>query len=255
MRSAAFAGQEFAASLPWSAAAVVVVLALTYFAAQRAGRHNVIDSAWGVLFCAAAIVAFWRSAGQGDDARRWLLLFMTLLWGIRLAVHITRRGRGKGEDPRYQNLLAGRGALQTILMVYLLQGVLAYLISAPVQVGMFEPGPLTPVALLGIVLWLVGIAFEAVGDRQLERFKADPDHGLVLDTGLWRYTRHPNYFGDACVWVGIFCVAAGHWPGLLTVISPLIMVYLLAFGSGKRVLERSMAQRPGYRDYMEHTSG
>lgn len=254
-----FAGDRFAGSLLPAAAAILAVLVLTYLASRIAGRHSVIDTAWGLLYCAAAIVGFLAGSGHGDTGRRWLLLAMTLLWGLRLAVHIGRRSIGKGEDPRYEQLLRDRGPLHTIGLVYGLQGVLAYLIAMPILVGCFEPGSLGVLALIGVLLWIVGLLFETVGDWQLERYKADKaagkDVGQVLDRGLWRFTRHPNYFGDACVWVGIFAVSAEHWPGLLTVFSPVIMVYLLAFGSGKRVLERSMAQRPAYRDYMARTSG
>jgi steroid 5-alpha reductase family enzyme len=254
-----FAGHRFAESLLPAAGALLLVLVLTYLAGRIAGKHSVIDTAWGLLYCAAAIVAFLASSGHGDAGRRWLLLAMTLLWGLRLAAHIGRRSIGKGEDPRYEQMLRDRGPLQTIGLVYGLQGLLAYLIAMPILVGCFEPGGLGVLALIGVLLWVVGVLFEGVGDWQLERYKADKaagkDVGQVMDGGLWRYTRHPNYFGDACVWVGIFAVSAEHWPGLLTVFSPVIMVYLLAFGSGKRVLERSMAQRPGYRDYMARTSG
>ncbi|MGH9061939.1 MAG: DUF1295 domain-containing protein, partial [Acidimicrobiales bacterium] len=231
------------------------VLAVTYLVSRRTGRHCVIDTAWGLMFCAIALAAFAASADRGDTARRWLILAMTLLWGLRLAVHVTRRNRGKGEDPRYTALLAGHGRWFPLLAVYLSQGALAFLISMPIQVAVFQRGALTPLAWAGVALWLPGMLFETVGDAQLARFKADPDRGGVLDTGLWRYTRHPNYFGDACVWAGIFLVAAGHWPGPLTVASLAVMVYLLAFGSGKAVLERAMAERPGYRDYTRRTSG
>ncbi len=250
---------SFAGTVALAATAVLAVLALTYLASRIVGRHSVIDTAWGLLFCAVAAVAFLRSAGSGDPARRYLLLAMTLLWGLRLAVHIGRRSIGKGEDPRYAELLRDRGPLQTVALVYGLQGVLALLVSAPILVGSFESGGLSVLAAVGVLLWLVGVLFEGVGDWQLERYKrakaAGIDVGPVLDSGLWRYTRHPNYFGDACVWLGIFCVSADRWPAILTVFSPVIMVYLLAFGSGKRVLERSMAQRPGYRDYLARTSG
>ena len=248
-------GSAFAHALLWSAIAIAVILVLTYVAAKRLGRHSVIDVVWGLLFCAAAVAAFVASDGHGDSARRGLLLVMALVWGLRLAVHIGRRSRGKGEDPRYDELRKNRGELGTILVVYVLQGVLAYVISAPLLVGAFGDSPLGVLAVLGVVVWLTGLVFEAVGDWQLERFKADPNRGDVMDRGLWRFTRHPNYFGDACVWAGIFLVTAEHWPGVLTVFSPAIMIYLLAFGSGKRVLERHMADRPGYREYMRRTSG
>jgi len=254
-----FSVSQFAGVLLPVAGGLLLVLVITYLASRVAGRQNVIDTAWGLLFAVAAIVAFAVSIGDGNTVRRVLLLVLPVLWGVRLAVHIGRRSRGKGEDPRYEELLRNRGPVQAVLLVYGLQGVLAYLISMPILVGMYTRGGVTVLAWVGMLLWLVGVFFEAVGDWQLERYKAAKaaggDVGPVLDTGLWRYTRHPNYFGDACVWVGIFCVTAERWPGVLTIFSPAIMVYLLAFGSGKRVLERSMAKRPAYRDYMRRTSG
>lgn len=254
-----FAGDRLAGTVALAAGAVLVALLITYLAGRRAGRHSVIDTAWGLMFCVVATVAFLRSDGVGDAGRRWLLLAMTLLWGIRLAVRIGRRSAGKGEDPRYAQMLRDRGTLQTLALVYGLQGVLVLLVSAPILVGVFERDGLGPLAVLGLLVWTVGLLFEAVGDWQLDRYQRDKaagkDVSQVLDTGLWRYTRHPNYFGDACVWLGIFCVSAERWPGVLTVFAPVVMVYLLAFGSGKRVLERAMADRPGYRDYMARTSG
>ena len=257
--SLAFDGGAFGISLPLAAAGILVVLLITYVVSRIAGKHSVIDTAWGLLYCAAALVAFFCSSGHGSTSRRWLLLVLTLAWGLRLAIHIGRRSIGKGEDPRYEEMLRDRGQLQTIALVYGLQGVLAFLVAFPILVGAFEPSGPGVLAGVGTVIWIVGVVFESVGDSQMERYKARKASGAdvpqVMDQGLWRYTRHPNYFGDACVWVGIFLVAAEHWPGVLTVFSPIVMVYLLAFGSGKRVLERSMARRDGYRDYMARTSG
>ncbi|HTZ42272.1 MAG TPA: DUF1295 domain-containing protein, partial [Jatrophihabitans sp.] len=229
--SSGFPVGPFAAALLPAAGAILLVLAITYAASRIAGRHSVIDTAWGLLFSAAAVTTFALSAGHGNAVRRGLLLVLTVAWGVRLAVHIGRRSLGKGEDPRYEELLRDRGPVQAVLLVYGLQGLLAYLVSAPILVGSFEPGGVGALAWFGVLLWLVGVLFEAVGDWQLERYKAAKaagrDPGPVLDSGLWRYTRHPNYFGDACVWVGIFCVTAERWPGVLTVFSPAIMVYLL----------------------------
>jgi steroid 5-alpha reductase family enzyme len=248
-------GTAFTHTVIGAAAAIVATLAVTHAFAKRLGRHNVIDVAWGLMFCCAAVAAFVGSAGHGDDLRRWLLLVMTVAWGLRLAVHIGLRSRGHGEDPRYAKLLEGRGELGIILMVYVLQGGIAFFVALPVMVGSLAVGPVGILAYVGVLLWVVGVAFEAIGDRQLAAYKADPDRGPVMDRGLWGWTRHPNYFGDACVWVGLFLVSAEHWPGVLTILSPALMVYLLAFGSGKRVLERHMAERPGYRAYMDRTSG
>ncbi|WP_279580750.1 DUF1295 domain-containing protein [Fodinicola feengrottensis] len=141
--------------------------------------------------------------------------------------------------------------------VYLVQGVAMWFVSLPVQVTQFSAGGLGIVAWVGAAIWLVGFFFEAVGDLQLVRFKARPaNKGVVMTEGLWRYTRHPNYFGDACVCVGAFPHRRGCVAGrALTVLSPLIMTYFLARGTGKRVLEKHMRDRPGFADYVERTSG
>lgn len=250
-----FSATAFTQTLIWAAGSMAVALLITYGIAKLVRRHNVIDVTWGLLFCCVAVASFVVSSGHGDDLRRWLLLAMTVLWGSRLALHMAVRSRGHGEDPRYAKMLEGRGELSTFLTVYVLQGVIAFIVAMPLVVGSLISAPMGLLGYSGVLVWLVGIVFEAVGDRQLAAYKADPDRGPVMDSGLWRYTRHPNYFGDACVWVGIFLVAAEHWPGILTILSTALMVYLLAFGSGKRVLERHMAERPGYRAYMRRTSG
>jgi steroid 5-alpha reductase family enzyme len=254
-----FAGSACAVNLLWSAAALVVVLIVTFGASRVAGRHNVIDTAWGLLFVAIAVVSFVTSAGDGDGLRRVLLLVLPVLWGLRLAVHVGRRSRGKGEDPRYEKLLSkakGNPDLYALRSVYLLQGVLALVIAAPILVGAFEADSVGVLAWLGVVVWLVGVLFEGIGDAQMERWRADPAHkGKVIDVGLWRYTRHPNYFGDACVWWGIFLVAADGWPGVLTIPAPVVMTLLLTKGSGARILERHMAERDGWDEYAARTSG
>jgi len=220
------------------------------------GKHSVIDTAWGLLFAAIALVVFVR--GTAGGARHWLLLVLPVAWGLRLAVHIARRNHGKPEDPRYVQLLAkarGNPDLYALRMVYLLQGLLALVIAAPILVGGFERGTVGLVAWLGVLVWAVGVFFEGVGDAQLEAWRRDPaNRGGVIDVGLWRYTRHPNYFGDACVWWGIFLVAADAWPGVLTVFAPVLMTLLLTKGSGARILEKHMSGRPGWAGYAARTS-
>ncbi|WP_031160010.1 DUF1295 domain-containing protein [Streptosporangium roseum] len=248
----------FAWSLLLSAVALTALLALTLAVALRVGRHSVIDVAWGLGFTAVALVSY--ASSGGDPARRLLVLVLTAAWGVRLAAHIGRRNIGEGEDPRYERMLArapGSRTLYALRAVYLTQGVTLLFVSLPVQVAMFETGPLGWTAWTGVALWLVGSVFETVGDWQLARFRADPgSRGKVLDTGLWRYTRHPNYFGDACVWWGLFLVAADQWPGVLTVLSPVLMTYFLAGKTGKPMMERQLSRsRPGYADYVRRTSG
>ena len=250
----------FAVNLGWAAGAALAVMLVTFAIAVRRGLHRIVDVAWGIAFTAVAVASCAASAGEGDPGRRYLVTALTALWGLRLAGHIARRGRGHGEDPRYDQLLGkapGSRNLYALRMVYLLQGALVWLVSLPVQAAQYVPGPMTAFAAVGTAVVVVGVCFEAVGDAQLARFKADPAHkGRIMDRGLWRYTRHPNYFGDFCVWWGLFliaCDSAG--AAAATVVSPLVMSYLLIWGSGKRLLERQMAERPGYAEYAARTSG
>jgi steroid 5-alpha reductase family enzyme len=249
----------YLSSLYWTVGAIALMLLVVFAIGVRIGRHNVIDPAWGLGFCVVASITFAASSGHGYDPRRALLLIMVLVWGLRLAWHIGRRSMGKGEDPRYDELLSkakGSRNLYALRVIYLLQGVLILFISLPIAIGMFEGGDITLLGCVGVASWALGLYFEATGDRQMSKFKSDPtNRGRLIDIGLWRYTRHPNYFGDACVWVGLFLLSAEHWPGILFILSPVVMVYLLANGSGKKVLERSMMKRPGYREYVERTSG
>ncbi|MGA9748885.1 MAG: DUF1295 domain-containing protein [Nocardioides sp.] len=250
----------FLGAVPFTLLAVLLVLGVTFVVALKLGRHAVVDVTWGLGFAVVAITAFLVAEGEGDGLISTLALVLTVVWGARLATHIALRSRGKGEDPRYEALMAkapGNPNLHAFLRIYLTQGALMWFISLPVQVAMFTQGEANLATWLGVLLWLVGFVFETVGDLQLTRFRNDPaTKGQVLDTGLWRYTRHPNYFGDACVWWGIALVAFSAWPGILTILSPLVMTWLLAKGSGKPLLERGMAERrPGYAEYVRRTSG
>jgi steroid 5-alpha reductase family enzyme len=241
-----------AASFATATAAMVV----TALAARRLGRVSVVDIAWGLVFVGIAWVSFVVGTGSG---RSLLLALLVTLWGARLAWHIRRRALGAGEDPRYDRLLAdapeGRRFAYAVRRVFVVQGLAAWFVSLPVQVAASTDSALGWVAWLGVVVWLVGVAFEVGGDAQLAAFKKDPaNRGRVMDRGLWGWTRHPNYFGDAAVWWGIWLVAAEAWPGVLTVLSPVAMTYFLAFATGARLLESEMAQRPGYPEYMERTS-
>ncbi|WP_338751755.1 DUF1295 domain-containing protein [Janibacter alittae] len=235
---------------------VAAALAVTALVAQRQGRFAVIDATWPLLF----VLIAWASVAAGEGSgRSWLLAVLATVWGGRLAWHLVGRLRGAGEDPRYSEMLEDvppeRRFAVAVRKIFLTQGVVAWFVGLPLMVAATTDHDLGFVAALGALVWLVGILFEAIGDAQLKAFKADPaNKGRVMDRGLWAWTRHPNYFGDACVWWGLWLIAAGAWPGVLTVLSPLAMTYLLAFGTGARLLERSMAQRPGYPEYMERTS-
>jgi steroid 5-alpha reductase family enzyme len=239
--------------------AAVVLIVAGFGVAARRGRYDTVDTLWGLGFAVIAAVSFGLSTGHGDLVARLLSTVLTVVWGLRLAVHIHRRNRGKDEDPRYTELLAKGGdrpKTRMFVRVYLTQAVLMWVVSLPVQVGQYGGGP-GIVGYVGVLVWAVGLTFEAVGDLQLSRFRADPaSKGQVLNTGLWRYTRHPNYFGDACVWWGLYLLACHSWVGVATGVAPIVMTALLAKGTGKPLLEKDIAQRrPGYADYVRSTSG
>ncbi|PWI16872.1 hypothetical protein DI272_23925 [Streptomyces sp. Act143] len=250
----------FAVNLGLAAAAALAVMLGTFALALRLGVHRIVDVAWGIGFTAVAAVTLAASAGHGDPARRVLVTVLTAVWGLRLAAHIARRGRGHGEDSRYEAMLAkapGNRNAYALRMVYLLQGGLVWLVSLPVQAAQYVPGALSPLALAGTALWAAGLCFEAVGDAQLARFKADPAHrGRIMDRGLWAWTRHPNYFGDFCVWWGLFLLACDEpAAAAVSLVSPVVMSLLLTRGSGKRLLEQHMRDRPGWAEYAARTSG
>ena len=256
MTAATFDGSNFYAVTGSSLLAVVVLMLGTALEARRRGRINVVDTTWGLGFVVVAVVA--ALVGDGAGWRRVALLVVVALWGLRLAWHITRRNAGKGEDPRYAELLAkekGNPTWVAVRKVYLVQGLSLWFVSLPIQVSAAAGSGTTVVAALGLVLWGIGMTFEVVGDAQLRAFKADESNrGKVMDRGLWSWTRHPNYFGDSCVWWGIYLVAASAWPGVLTVLSPVVMTYFLVFATGARLLEQHMGERPGYAQYRERTS-
>jgi steroid 5-alpha reductase family enzyme len=252
----------FLTGLAVTGGADLALFLLTFLVARIVRRWNVVDITWGLSFVVAAAASFaWSTQlHHGDTARRVLVLVLTCLWGLRLSAFIGWRSRGKGEDPRYHDIMArgtGSRTVRALTVVFLPQAVLSWLVSMPVQMAMYLRPPAGPLAWVGTAVWGLGLFFEAAGDAQMSAFRSDPaNKGQVMDRGLWHYTRHPNYFGDATVWTGLFLIAAGRWPGVLTFFSPLVMLYFLYFKSGKGLLEKSMADsRPGYREYMQRTSG
>jgi steroid 5-alpha reductase family enzyme len=240
-----------------SAACLVVAavaMTVTALVSHRLGRFAVVDITWGVALALTAVTAAVVGSVLGEgDWRRWVLVVLVGGWGLRLSWHIHRRNAGR-EDPRYTAMLEGASFATAVRKVFVLQGVAVWFVSLPLQVVAVTRTSHDWVAVLGIAVWVLGVFFESVGDAQLAAYKADPDRGPVLDRGLWAWSRHPNYFGDACVWWGIWLVAVAAWPGVLTVPAPATMTYFLAWATGARPLERTMMQRPGYREYAARTS-
>ena len=220
---------------------------------------SIVDIAWGSGFVLVAWVSYWLS--DGNSTRSLLLTVLTTIWGLRLAFYLAKRNLGHGEDFRYQSMRRKHGdrfAIVSLYTVFGLQGLLMFIVSLPVQLGQVreEPG-FGIIGMLGVLVWGVGIYFEAVGDAQLARFKRDPANtGKIMDQGLWRYTRHPNYFGDSCVWWGLGLIAAESSLGIYGLIGPAVMTFLLVKVSGAAMLDRAMLKRkPGYENYVATTSG
>jgi steroid 5-alpha reductase family enzyme len=221
---------------------------------------SIVDIFWGTGFVVSNWVYF-ALTPNGFPARKWLISILVTIWGLRLSLYILRRNWGKGEDFRYQKWRQEAGAKwwwQSFLKVFFLQGVLMWIISAPLLAAQFSPTPdrLTVLDFVAIVVWAIGFFFEAVGDWQMARFKANPaNKGKVLNTGVWRYTRHPNYFGDATQWWAYYLVAAAASGGFWTVFSPIIMTTFLLRVSGVTLLEKTLVQtKPQYQEYVESTS-
>jgi steroid 5-alpha reductase family enzyme len=241
------------------AAAAIAAGAVALWVASLAARDaSLADRFWGPGF--VVVAALGAACGAGAPSRRLLVLALVAIWGLRLGWHIHRRNRGHGEDPRYAAMRARHGerfAWVSLFTVFLLQGALLLVVALPLVAAATAPTPPALGALdaAAVAVWLVGFLFEAVGDAQLARFKADPaNRGLVMDRGLWRYTRHPNYFGDALLWWGLFLFAAavGSW---WTAAGPALMTWLLLRVSGVALLEMGLAaSRPGYADYVARTS-
>ena len=254
-------GGEIALVLGGSFAAAMACMLALWLLSIPLKDVSIVDSFWGPGFAVIAWVSF--ALADGAPERKLLLAVLATIWALRLGAYLTWRKSGEGEDPRYTRFIEHHGAARrnwtALTRVFGLQGVVMWVVALPVMLGQVwrEPETLGPVAFVGAAIWLFGFAFEAIGDWQMTRFKADPaNQGQVMDRGLWRYTRHPNSFGDACVWFGLFLIACENPWGLITIISPIAMTYFLLFVTGKVLLEKRLKKsRPGYAEYVRRTSG
>ncbi len=214
---------------------------------------SIADIAWGPIFVAVAAVG--AALGSGWAGRQLLVLGMVGLWGLRLGWHIYRRNHGQGEDPRYAAWRSQHGDAWpwvSLVRVFLLQGAILWVIALPVQMVMALPGreAFTVWDAVGELVWAAGFLIEAIADAQLAAFKADPKKSGIMDEGLWAYSRHPNYFGDALLWWGIWLPALSVPWGWATVVSPIVMTLLLRYVSGVPLAEKLMEGRPGWDDYV-----
>ncbi len=246
------------ASLALSLAVVTGCCFVLWFISLALRDASIVDPCWGAGFVVTAWTV-WLSHGT-PSSRAVLVVVLTTIWGLRLSLYLGWRNLGHGEDRRYAAMRAKHGskfAWVSLFTVFLLQALILWFVSWPVLVTVTDttPAPVGPWDVVGGLLWAVGLFFETVGDWQFARFRSQPENaGRVLDTGLWRYTRHPNYFGDFCVWWGLYLVACGsgaYW----TLLSPILMSVLLLKVSGVTLLESDIHhRRPEYRDYIRRTS-
>jgi steroid 5-alpha reductase family enzyme len=235
--------------------ALLVVAVCGWLVSLPLRNVSLVDSLWSLKFLLCGVV-YAALAHTGGPRTTWMLALVAV-WALRLSLYITWRNRGHGEDRRYQAIRRNNEpgfAWKSLYIVFGLQALLAWVISLPLLAAANSRSPLGALDLLAVGLWGLGMVFESVGDWQLARFKADPTHaGRVMDRGLWRYTRHPNYFGDCCVWwaLGLLGLAGGGWWALP---GPLLMMLLLLKVSGVTLLEKDIGdRRPAYRDYIART--
>jgi steroid 5-alpha reductase family enzyme len=249
----------FLGSFALVALVILVYMTLIWIASLLLRDSSIVDIFWGAGFVLAAWTSF-ALTPEGFLPRKLLLAILVTLWGLRLSIYILYRNWGKGEDFRYVKWREENGKRwwwYSYFKVFLLQGALMWIISAPLLAAQISPTPNRLIWLdwLALVVWVIGFAFEAGGDLQLARFKAKPENkGKVMQSGFWRYTRHPNYFGDATQWWAYYLIALAA-GGFWTIFSPIIMTGLLLRVSGVSLLESTLKEtKPGYREYIETTS-
>src|SRR4030043_276382 len=239
--------------------AILSMMFILWIISTRIKNVSIVDLFWGFGFVLACFIYFLKT--DGLETRKILLVTMVSIWGMRLSIYLAWRNMGKGEDHRYQKFRQDYGEHRywwiSFFQTFLLQGVLMWLISAPLLGAQYynAGNALTVFDFIGVFIWIIGFIFETGGDIQLARFKADPaNKGKVLNKGFWHYTRHPNYFGDAAVWwgYGLICLATGSY---LPVLGSILMTALIIKVSGVALLEKSLKeQKPQYKDYVERTS-
>lgn len=238
---------------------MIILAFIFWLISVRKQDVSIVDSLWSLLFIAAASYYLWIL--DEISLRAQIVYALVVIWGVRLSTYITLRHLGKAEDHRYQRIRENNQpgfAFKSLYLIFIFQACLAWIISLPLFYAITSTEALGSLDYLGIGLWVVGILFEATADQQLYRFKKQASNkGKLLTTGLWAYSRHPNYFGEFLIWWGFYLLALSASDaigGTIAIISPLIMSVLLLRVSGVTLLERSMRLKPGYEDYMKNTS-
>lgn len=241
-----------------SGAAILLLMTLLWLLSLTLKNSSIVDIFWGFGFILIVWLVF-ALAPQGYLPRRQLVAILVTVWGVRLALHIGSRNWGKPEDFRYASWRKENGPRWwwvSYFKVFLLQGSIMWILSAPLIAAQTSgfPAILTPMDLLGMCIWGAGLFFETVADAQLAYFKKNPtNRGRILTSGLWKFSRHPNYFGEAVLWWGYYLLALAAGAGW-TVFAPLLMTILLVKVSGVSMLEKTLKSKPGYEEYMNNTN-
>ncbi len=235
---------------------ILVLAGLTWLVSLAKRDVSIVDSMWSVMIFASAFI--YSSSVEPYWDRSSLVLTLVLLWALRLTLYISWRNWGEPEDARYQAIRRKHEpnfALKSLGIIFVFQSFLAWVISMPLWVALTVPFEYTMFDMLAVTLWMIGMIFESVGDWQLARFKANPDNrGKLMNRGLWRFTRHPNYFGECLIWWGffLFVIPTGAW---WSVVSPVLLTFLLLKFSGVTMLEETIVERrPAYREYIATTN-
>lgn len=237
---------------------LLLIFFTTFFIIGQVIKDNsIVDIGWGLGFAVVALYTFFRNPDSG--LKGILITIGICIWGLRLAFHITKRNLGKPEDYRYVNMRKGWGTkfvlVKAFLQVYLLQMLIQYTVSIPVIYGNSTKQEMYWYNFIGVAFWATGFFFESFGDYQLKQFKQNPaNKGKLMDKGLWALTRHPNYFGDSCMWFGIFLIAITNINGIWIIVGPLLMTFFLVFVSGVRLLEKKYKGREDFENYKKRTS-
>lgn len=237
---------------------LLIYYSILFVIGVRCKKHSIVDIAWGFGFVIIGIYTYIMSPEQ--NLRSTIVTVLTLLWGIRLSYHIGKRNIGKPEDFRYIQLAKKWGTrwvvLKAFLHVYLLQLIILYLVALPVIIiNTYSETSFKLLDYIGITVWIVGYLFEVIGDYQLKDFKSnDNNKGKIIKIGLWRYTRHPNYFGESVMWIGIYILSLSVKFGIYTIISPVLITYLLIYVSGVAMLEKKYDNNKEYKQYKNETN-
>jgi len=238
-------------------AVIVIYMTAWYLVSRALTRFDVADIGWGPGFIVSAVTA--AAINESLNPRAYLVMALVIIWGMRLSLHVYLRNRGKPEDARYRSWRQewGKNAnIRAFFQIFMLQGLLVMVISLPVT-SVIRAGrmPFTILDAAGLLIWAMGFLFEAISDLQLVRFKKDAAHkGKIIMTGLWRYSRHPNYFGEVTLWWGIYLIAVAAGAGWPMIIGPLTITFLILKVSGIPMLEKKYEGNPEFEEYRQRTS-